>query len=97
MTLVSFCLGRYPVPLLQLLCIFGKAPGLPLETTWTGAMESAALRIRLPRICLACLVGGCLSTAGAALSILLGAPGAMITASAFCFSLLTPLSGKRFV
>ena len=63
---VSFCLGRYPVPLRDLGRILGFSAGLPIEKTWTNAMESAVLRIRLPRILLACLVGCCLSTAGAA-------------------------------
>ena len=63
---VSFCLGRYPVPLRDLGRILGFSAGLPIEKTWTTAMESAVLRIRLPRILLACLVGCCLSTAGAA-------------------------------
>ena len=63
---VSFCLGRYPVPLRDLGRILSLSAGLPIEKTWTNAMESAVLRIRLPRILLACLVGCCLSTAGAA-------------------------------
>ena len=63
---VSFCLGRYPVPLRDLGRILGSSAGLSIEKTWTNAMESAVLRIRLPRILLACLVGCCLSTAGAA-------------------------------
>lgn len=115
--IVSFCLGRYPVPLDDLGRILGFGAGLPIEKTWTNAMESAVLRIRLPRILLACLVGCSLATAGsayqgvfqnpmaspdllgasngaafgAALAILCGASSAMITASAFFFSLLTVL------
>lgn len=84
---------------------------------WTPVMESVVLNIRLPRILMACLVGCCLSTAGAsyqgvfqnpmaspdllgastgacfgaALAILHGGSSAVITLSAFCFSLLTVL------
>lgn len=64
--LASFGFGRFPVPPNQLLPMFMKALGLPVEQTWTAAMESAVLRIRLPRLLLACMVGCCLSTAGAA-------------------------------
>lgn len=62
----SFCMGRYPVPLDQLGSILLDGMGVPVEQTWTNAMETTVLRIRLPRIILACLVGCCLSTAGAA-------------------------------
>lgn len=84
---------------------------------WTPVMESVVLHIRLPRILMACLVGCCLSAAGAsyqgvfqnpmaspdllgastgacfgaALAILHGGSSAVITLSAFCFSLLTVL------
>ena len=64
--LASFCFGRYPVPPEQLLPMFMKALGFSVDQTWTAAMESAVLRIRLPRLLLACMVGCCLSTAGAA-------------------------------
>lgn len=61
----SFCIGRYSVPLTQVLKILiGQLfPGM--EKSWSSAMETAVLRIRLPRILLACLVGCCLSVAGA--------------------------------
>lgn len=36
-----------------------------LSKTWTDHMEAVALNIRMPRILLACLVGCCLSAAGA--------------------------------
>ena len=80
--LVSFLLGRYPVPpgalcgilanrLLQgidalLHRVFPAWEGsLGIAPFWEERMETVALRIRLPRILLACLVGCCLSTAGA--------------------------------
>lgn len=82
---------------------------------WTDTMETVLFNVRLPRILLACMVGCCLSAAGAsyqgifqnpmaapdilgassgaafgaALAILNGASGLMVTASAFLFSLLT--------
>ncbi len=63
--LSSFCLGKYPVPLGELLGILGSKLGLPIEPFWTGAMESAVWSIRLPRVVLSVLVGGCLAAAGA--------------------------------
>ena len=62
----SFCLGRYPVPVDQLGPILLDGLGVQVEQTWTNAMEATVMRIRLPRIILACLVGCCLSSAGAA-------------------------------
>ena len=38
---------------------------LPESIPWTAQMETAVINIRLPRILLACLVGCCLSAAGA--------------------------------
>lgn len=62
---LSFCLGRYPVPLKDLLPIL-LSKILPIEPYWTDAMYTAVWNIRLPRILLAVLVGACLSAAGAA-------------------------------
>ena len=65
--LASFLLGRYPVPLKQLLGILlDDLPLVELEPFWTEAQASAVLNIRLPRILLAILVGMSLSAAGAA-------------------------------
>ena len=50
--LASFTLGRYPVPLRELLGILGSKLGLPLEAFWTTQMESAVWNIRLPRVIL---------------------------------------------
>lgn len=112
--LLSFCFGRYGVPFKELIGIFSSRL-FAVEPTWTQQMETVVFNIRLPRILLACLVGCCLSTAGAAyqgvfqnpmaspdilgassgaafgaaLAILLGASTAMITVSAFVFSLVT--------
>ncbi len=78
---VSFLLGRYPVspgPLLGvclhkllrglgnlLAPVFPAAGNWGLAPFWDGNMEAVAWNIRLPRILLSCLVGCCLSTAGA--------------------------------
>ena len=61
----SFLLGRYPIPLSQAVRIL-LSRVFPLEQTWTPEMETAVLNIRLPRICMAVLVGAGLSGAGAA-------------------------------
>ena len=62
--IVSFSLGRYGIPAMQVVkilfqLIFGY------EQSWTDAMETVVWNIRMPRILLACLVGCCLSAAGA--------------------------------
>ncbi|MBO4695915.1 MAG: iron ABC transporter permease [Lachnospiraceae bacterium] len=70
--LLSFYLGRYGVPPIQVIKIlytrfielFRGADSLP--RTWTKEMEIAVINIRLPRIVMACLVGCSLSAAGAA-------------------------------
>ncbi len=67
-TLLSFTLGRYPVPLKELLAILGnKIFGLfkSTEKIWTDQMEAAIWNVRLPRVILSVLVGACLSAAGA--------------------------------
>lgn len=79
--LLSFGLGRYRVPILDVIRILfhvlleqlSKLPFLSwleevfvIPVTWTAKMESVVIMIRLPRILMACLVGACLSTAGAA-------------------------------
>lgn len=62
--LASFTLGRYGVPLSQVVKIlFDRL--IPLNQTWTSEMETVVINIRLPRILMACLVGCCLSAAGA--------------------------------
>lgn len=63
--IVSFSLGRYGVPVKEVTRILLHKV-FPLEITWTKQMETAVINIRLPRLLLACLVGCCLSAAGAA-------------------------------
>lgn len=84
--MVSFVLGRYPIPPLEAAAILldrvlegisgllgwicglfgGEGPALGIDQFWTDAMETLMINVRLPRILLACLVGACLSAAGAA-------------------------------
>lgn len=75
--LLSFRMGRYGVStadtcrilLNKLLELISRIPGMPdlsLTRTWDSSMEAVVLNVRLPRICMACLVGCCLSAAGAA-------------------------------
>ena len=63
--LVSFWFGRYGVDI-PTTCRILLSRIFPLEKNWDPNLETAVANIRLPRILLACLVGCCLSTAGAA-------------------------------
>ena len=63
--LSSFCLGRYPVALPELLGVLGKKLGFPVTPFWTTQVETAVWNIRLPRVILSVLVGACLAAAGA--------------------------------
>ena len=91
---LSFCLGRYGVDA-GTTCRILLSPLLPLEPTWTDHEYTAVMNIRLPRIVLACLVGCCLSSAGAAYQgvfqnpILAGVGNQGTTLSAFFWSLAT--------
>lgn len=63
--LFSFSLGRYGVPVNEVLRIL-LSRIFPLAETWTPEMETVVINIRLPRILMACMVGCSLSAAGAA-------------------------------
>ncbi len=63
--ILSFALGRYPVPPGQLLEVLASRI-IPLEPTWNATVETVIFQVRLPRILAAILVGAALSTAGAA-------------------------------
>lgn len=73
--IASIVLGRYPIRLTDTFGILWnqvlswlQGIGLPVQTlpeTWSKTQAALLLNHRLPRIILACLVGGCLSTAGA--------------------------------
>jgi len=62
--LFSFSLGRYGVPVKEVIRIFCNKL-IHLRQTWTAEMEIVVINIRLPRIIMACLVGCALSAAGA--------------------------------
>ena len=61
----SVTLGRYPIGIRELGGILA-AQVWEVEPFWTGIQESLLLQHRLPRIALACMVGGGLASAGAA-------------------------------
>ena len=86
--LASFVLGRYDVPILQVVRIL-LSRVFPLEETWTGNMAVAVLNVRLPRILLTCLVGCALSAAGAAYQSVfrnpMAAPDILRASSGACF------------
>lgn len=72
----SVALGRYPIGLRETLGIMASQverflnwihfPSFHISEFWSSTQESLLLNHRLPRIILACMVGCCLSTAGAA-------------------------------
>lgn len=62
----SVTLGRYPIGGRELWGILGnRLLNLDMEPFWSKTQESLLLNHRLPRILMACLVGCCLSAAGA--------------------------------
>ena len=85
--LLSFWLGRYDVPPLEVIRIL-LSRLFPLSPTWTEQM-AVVLSIRLPRILLACMVGGCLATAGTAYQSVfrnpMAAPDILGASSGACF------------
>jgi len=86
--LFSFVLGRYDVSTLQVLRIL-LSRVIPLEETWSRAMQAVVLNVRLPRIALACMVGCCLSLAGTAYQSVfqnpMAAPDILGASSGACF------------
>ena len=60
----SVVLGRYPIGLKETAGILASTV-FPVEPFWTETQAALLLNHRLPRILLACLVGCCLSAAGA--------------------------------
>lgn len=61
---VSVALGRYAISFSELLGIL-RQQFLQGEVYWSDIQQSLLLYHRLPRVLAACLVGGCLATAGA--------------------------------
>ena len=63
--LLSFTLGKYPVPMKELLGILGqKLLKWKIEPFWTAQMEAAVWNVRLPRVILSVMVGASLAAAG---------------------------------
>ncbi|WP_415719727.1 FecCD family ABC transporter permease [Maridesulfovibrio sp.] len=58
--------GRYPVELMDILRIFGGKLGIPVNEVSSSVLETVVLKVRLPRILAAMLIGGGLSVSGAA-------------------------------
>ena len=99
--LLSFVVGRYGVPLGQVVRILLSGV-LPLEQTWTDNMAIAVLNVRLPRILLACLVGCGLSAAGTGYQTVfqnpMAAPDILGASSSACFgAALAILTGQGAV
>ena len=99
--LLSFVMGRYGVPLGQVVRILLSGV-LPLEQTWTDNMAIAVLNVRLPRILLACLVGCGLSAAGTGYQTVfqnpMAAPDILGASSGACFgAALAILTGQSTV
>ena len=99
--LLSFVVGRYGVPLGQVVRILLSGV-LPLEQTWTDNMAIAVLSVRLPRILLACLVGCGLSAAGTGYQTVfqnpMAAPDILGASSGACFgAALAIMTGQSAV
>ena len=99
--LLSFVMGRYGVPLGQVVRILLSGM-LPLGQTWTDNMAIAVLNVRLPRILLACLVGCGLSAAGTGYQTVfqnpMAAPDILGASSGACFgAALAILTGQSAV
>ena len=99
--LLSFVVGRYGVPLGQVVRILLSGM-LPLGQTWTDNMAIAVLNVRLPRILLACLVGCGLSAAGTGYQTVfqnpMAAPDILGASSGACFgAALAILTGQSAV
>ena len=99
--LLSFVMGRYGVPLGQVVRILLSGV-LPLGQTWTDNMAIAVLNVRLPRILLACLVGCGLSAAGTGYQTVfqnpMAAPDILGASSGACFgAALAIMTGQSAV
>ena len=99
--LLSFVLGRYGVPLGEVVKIL-LSRVFPIEQTWTDNMAIAVWNVRLPRILLACLVGCGLSAAGTAYQTVfqnpMAAPDILGASSGACFgAALAILTGQSTV
>lgn len=86
--LLSVAVGRYGVPVGEVVRIL-LAKIFPIQESWTAQMAAAVWNIRLPRVLLACLVGGALSAAGTAYQTVfrnpMAAPDILGASSGACF------------
>lgn len=57
-------IGSVSIPLAKALQIFLGQMSLPLSVTWTHVQEVILIDVRLPRVMVACTIGGGLATAG---------------------------------
>ncbi len=62
---LSFALGRFPISIKEIFGILWSKIA-PVEPFWESRTERIFFQVRLPRILIACMVGCCLSAAGAA-------------------------------
>jgi iron complex transport system permease protein len=60
---LSFALGRYPISPFDVVKVL-VSKIIPLDHTWSNTIETVVMRIRLPRIVAAMLVGASLALAG---------------------------------
>ncbi len=71
--LISLCLGRYYVPIPDVLKILSST-FLPVQHTWPNTMGTVILQVRLPRLLMVALVGASLSISGASFQGILKNP-----------------------
>ena len=86
--LLSIAIGRYPVPVGEVVRILLSGV-FPVEQTWTAQMAAAVWQMRLPRNLLAVLVGASLSGAGMTYQTVfrnpMAAPDILGASSGACF------------
>ncbi|MFT5222401.1 MAG: iron complex transport system permease protein [Glaciecola sp.] len=63
--LTAACVGAYAITPTDVLSLAGRAVGIPVTTTADTVAASVLWQVRMPRIVMAVLVGGCLGTSGA--------------------------------
>jgi iron complex transport system permease protein len=71
--LVSLCLGRYYVPISEVIKIL-SSPFLNIPHSWSPTMSIVVINVRLPRLIIVALVGASLSISGASFQGILKNP-----------------------
>ena len=61
--ILSFALGRYPVPPIEMVKVL-MSRIIPIDPSWSSNVETVVMQIRLPRILASMLVGASLALAG---------------------------------